>query len=258
MRRIAPACGLLFAAFLGAQANAPAAIACVGACTSAEIAHADAMTLLDAVLQARCKPDASLEAVVLVRFNVDLLVMRTDVKAMIKTGKTTDNYCLNAGDILFVPRREEVKDKDIVDVALQAIAASKLDASRRAQIAGYRLLHGRNVEAQQQLAMQLGQMGKEAAAAVPDLVKAMAFDPLVAREAATALGMIGPAAKEAVPALQALAAAKDVQLRARCGGAAADRGGAHRGEGRPLRFTTESPSTRPKECTCRGSSDPAD
>ena len=65
-------------------------------------------------------------------------------------------------------------------------------------------------------AIAIGHFGEDSAAAVPDLVQATS-DPIgaVVREAITALGMIGPAAKDAIPTLEALTEHEDPQPAAR-------------------------------------------
>jgi hypothetical protein len=213
---------VLFAAGLAAQQQEKApVIFLLGATRSAECALTKDLTVFEVMARGGWQPAGDLSIVVLVRFADGVLrVTRVDIRKMITTGRIEENFVVHDGDLLFVQKRDEGKDKDVVDVALLAVvAARKLEASQRALIAGYRLLHGAKVEAQLRLAMQLGQLGKDAAAAVPDLVKALALDARVAREAVTALGMIGPAAKEAVPALRDLAQSKDEQLRVRAAAA---------------------------------------
>lgn len=224
---------LLLASTLAAQEKAPA-IVLLGETRSAECALTKDLTVFEVMARGGWQPAADISNVVMVRFTDGaLLVMRVDIRKMITTGRMEENLVVRDGDIVFVPKRDEAKDKDIVDVALLAVvAARKLETSQRALIAGYRLLHGAKVEAQVQLAMQLGQMGKGAAAAVPDLLKALALDARVAREAVTALGMIGPAAKDTVPALRELAHSKDEQLRVRAAAALRQIDVGEKGKGR--------------------------
>lgn len=216
------AASMLAALALAAAAQEPETppITCLGACAVETMPHSEDLTVFEAVSRAKCEEGAELADVVMLRFAAgELLVMRVDVRRMMATGVMKTNFVLRPGDILYLPRRAELKRRNAIDCALLAVAAAKHDRGRMAQILGYRLVHTAVVEAQQQLAMQLGQIGAEAAPAVPQLLAALAFDALAAREAATALGMIGPAAKAAVPALRALATAKDVQLRARAAAA---------------------------------------
>ena len=64
--------------------------------------------------------------------------------------------------------------------------------------------------------MELGRHGPQAAVAVPALVKGLEDKSLpVAREAVTALGMIGPSAKDAIPAMEKLVGHEDKQIRER-------------------------------------------
>jgi len=75
-------------------------------------------------------------------------------------------------------------------------------------------LTNRNAEVRRIAAEALGQLGPEARAAVPDLVRALA-DPeiLVRRASARALGQIGPEARAAVPDLVRALADKDSYVR---------------------------------------------
>jgi HEAT repeat protein len=66
-----------------------------------------------------------------------------------------------------------------------------------------RALEDENLRVRQTAAVALGQIGPEAAPAVPALVKTLAHsDDVLRRQAAAALGRIGPAAREALPALR--------------------------------------------------------
>lgn len=80
----------------------------------------------------------------------------------------------------------------------------------------YRLLHAAEVELRLESARALGARGAEAERAVPSLVAALAdTNVLVLREVITALGLIGPAATDALPVLEPLAEDNDQQTRAR-------------------------------------------
>ena len=65
-------------------------------------------------------------------------------------------------------------------------------------------------------ALAIGAPGKAAVQAVPQLVTVLERSKgRVAEDVITALGMIGPAAKKALPALQRLASHKEAGVRAR-------------------------------------------
>ncbi len=212
---------LLLATSLTAQGPAEGPIQLIGAWNTAQIESTAEMTVFTLATAAGWNKDADLSRVVLTRFGGGtFLVVTVDLRHMILTGDMRRNVRLNADDILWLPRKEEATGEDPVDAALQALAAGcEVDARHRALIVGHRMRHSTKLEAQVQSAMQLGQMGKEAVLAVPDLEKALALDVRVAREAVTALGMIGAPARQAVPALRELAPAKDLQLRVRAAAA---------------------------------------
>ena len=61
-------------------------------------------------------------------------------------------------------------------------------------------------------ALTIGSLGEAAATVVPHLIEALGQDPFVAREVVVALGMIGPAAKDAIAALEKLTEHEDPQM----------------------------------------------
>ena len=76
----------------------------------------------------------------------------------------------------------------------------------------HQLLHG-GLEERRRAAMALGRRGADAKHAVPTLIRALQDEePLVIREVITALSMIGPAAKDAIPALEKLIDHQDKQI----------------------------------------------
>lgn len=84
----------------------------------------------------------------------------------------------------------------------------------------FRLARAREAAARLAAAVALGELGEKSRDAVPALVVATA-DPSgeVAREAITALGMIGPGAADAILTLQALAGSDDEPMRRRAAAA---------------------------------------
>jgi hypothetical protein len=83
------------------------------------------------------------------------------------------------------------------------------------------LIYHFDVDVRLQAAMQMGQTpGSDPATSVAALQLALTDGSVhVRREAVTALGMIGPAAVDALPALQTLATDPDVQIRGRAAAA---------------------------------------
>jgi len=216
----------LFASTVRAQVTEPPTIAILGHVENGRVAWRKDMTLLELVLDARPRPDAAMTAVTLLRTTgLDVLVLDVDVREMLRTGNTTANVVIREGDLLVVPTKELVaagKEKgDAVPALLAAIDESTLVAAQRARILGWRLETGKDGRQRQQIVAELGKLGRDAADAVPQLVHALASEPLVAREAATALGMIGAPAKPALPAITRLFEHTDKPLRERA--RAADR-----------------------------------
>ena len=76
----------------------------------------------------------------------------------------------------------------------------------------YRLIHHPVTLIRRESARALGGFGSQSGGFVEDLVKAIQDSAPVAREAITALGMIGPAAKDAIPTLEKLTEHADPQI----------------------------------------------
>ncbi|MEO6596602.1 MAG: HEAT repeat domain-containing protein [Planctomycetota bacterium] len=218
--RIAVAvCGLLAvgggAGLRGQQATASV----LGDVENARVAVTAESTLLDAFFAAKARR-AALEHVVLLRFGgEELLALDIDLLTMLKTGVTTGNVLVKAGDVLVIQNKQGWQgartETAIIDLALDLAMRTELPSSSRAQLLGWRLRNGSDVRRRQEVAMELGQLGAEAAPALQSLIAALAGELAVAREAATAIGMIGAGARSAIPALEKLATHADVQLRER-------------------------------------------
>jgi HEAT repeat protein len=86
--------------------------------------------------------------------------------------------------------------------AAAILAAIRPGATLRVLV---RLLGHENADIRREAAWALGTIGPRSADAVPDLIAALGDkDPLVVPQAAWALGQIGPRAKDALPALEKL------------------------------------------------------
>ena len=81
---------------------------------------------------------------------------------------------------------------------------------------GWRVQHGASATERAQAALRLGSFGKASADQVPELIAALGDEtPRVVWEVITALGMIGPSAKSAIPKLKKLSEAKDKAIAVR-------------------------------------------
>jgi hypothetical protein len=226
--QVTPVCGSLALSVillspLAAQETAkktPGAITVLGEIENAMVPTVDNMTLLDVVVAAKVAKQGDLEQVVLVRFGGDqLLALCVDVRAIVKTGDTKNNVLVRDGDIVVVPKKGSMRDAKtafaVLDRAMNLLVDKGLTAARRAEILGWRLGNDPDVRVRQVAASELGKLGADAASAVGPLMAALTKEPVVAREAVTALGMIGVGAKAALPALQGLGSHEDVHLRER-------------------------------------------
>lgn len=216
---------LLVASAVRAQADPPT-VGLLGCVEKGRIPWQKDMTLLDVVLAAKPQAGASLATILLLRGSGrEVLAVEIDVGEIVGTGLTHANLQINAGDLIVVPTEAQSKaakdDGGAAQAVLATIEESKLSFSERVLILGWRLQMAKDVAARQQIVAELGKLGAHAAGAVPCLVNALEGALPVAREAATALGMIGAPAKLALPALDKLVDAADVGLRARARAAAA-------------------------------------
>jgi hypothetical protein len=194
-------------------------VAVHGEAAEQRVAFGKPTTVLEAMSRARTTTLADLEQVVIVRLGpTALLTVVVDVRAMILTGNTTRNALLQHGDVLFVPRARRParrSDADVVDEALDAILAANATEGAKAVIWAHRLTHHADPDARALAALEVGKLGSAAAPVVAQLVQALEQDRRVAREAIVALGMIGPDAAAAIPALQKLTGHEDRQIRER-------------------------------------------
>ena len=155
-------------------------------------------TLLEALSRIELTDAADLRAVILVRRDPAPVVVEVDLRRMILTGNTINNVVLRAGDLLWVPERGRQQNPRERSDVLEAIVFVD------------RLTHDPDPIRRAMAALAIGALGE--AAVVPHLEQALGQDPFVAREVVTALGMIGPAAKETIPALEKLAEHDDRQI----------------------------------------------
>src|SRR5262249_45413669 len=141
-----------------------------------------------------------------------------DVQAMILTGLTATNLQLLPGDVIYLPPRPAAGPPptrdELLDAARRALLASAIAGERQAWLQREVLVHAGDRVARHQAALDLAQ-SSERALAVRLLVGALECEPAIAREAVTALGTMGAAAKAALPALELLRDHRDADLRAR-------------------------------------------
>jgi hypothetical protein len=209
------AAAVLFAGALAAQAP----VFVVGEAAATTVPCAAYENLLGAIGKADPKPDAALDSVVLLRLRErDSLAVVVDVGAMVRTGRGARNLQLMPGDVIYVPPRHAAAPRptpdELVDAARRALLASAIADERRAWLQRDMLVHTGDRVARHQAALDLAH-SSERELAVRLLVSALDCDASIAREAATALGTMGAAAKAALPVLERLRDHRDADLRAR-------------------------------------------
>jgi hypothetical protein len=226
-------CGLFSGAAAGAQGAAPrppaprsaplpqSAVTVLGEVDVHRVPLGPDATVLDGVVAAKARQGAALDALVLVRgVGVEQLVVRVDVRKMLLRGDTTANVLLRDGDLLVVPSAAlaaaTTSELEVVDAVGQATAPERWPTGQRARFAALRLLVEKDPVHRQQLVVELAELAADGAGAVAPLVSALGGDPVLARDAAVALGMLGAAAAPALPELRQQAASRDPQLAARC------------------------------------------
>lgn len=202
-----------------APAAAPPAVTVLGEAEVGSLPLGEPMTVFDAFFAAKVRATAHREGLVLVRCAPDgVLTLRIDMMRMIKTGDTKQNVLLRDGDLLFVPNRAMAAkgEIEVVDAMRREAPADALSAAARARLAAWRLLVEKDAPRRQALVEEFGAYAEHAAAVVAPLAAALAGDAAIARDAATALGMVGASAAPALPELRRHAEGKDAQLAARC------------------------------------------
>jgi len=207
------AAAALFAGALAAQAP----VFVVGEAETTSRPCAADETLLRAIAGAAVKPTAALDSVVVLRLDErDSIAVVVDVRAMILTGNTAKNIAMLPGDVIHLPPQPSapLTRDELLDAARRALLASAIAGERRAWLQREVLMHTGDRVARHQAALDLAQ-GSDRALAVRLLAGALECEPTIAREAATALGTMGAAAKAALPALRQLREHRDADLRAR-------------------------------------------
>jgi hypothetical protein len=209
------------AAALAAQAKEAVAVTVLGEVGVHRVEQAAPMTLLDACIAAQASRAAEMRALVVVRCSEHgTLLLRVDMRAMLTTGRTDQNLVLQNGDVLLVPSKAlgaaKLTDLAVVDAVVQAAAPERLPGGARASLVAWRLLGEPDATKRQAQLLELGKLGEHGVAIVAPLTKALGGDAAIARDAATALGMLGAAAAPALGELQRGVASADTQFAARC------------------------------------------
>lgn len=214
------AAGLVFGLPVAAQEVERPSVAVIGQAARGAIPWRKKLTVLDAVLLARPRPDADLESVAVLRTaGLAVHVLEVDVRSMLRRGDTATNVVLQPGDLVVVPvttgREDGMRIDRRVFEELAVVDDSGLAPGRRVRLLAWRLETDVDSARRQRIVAELGLLGEQAAPAVPHLVRALGAEPRIAAEAATSLGLIGAPARVALPKLKRLQGSDDRQLRAR-------------------------------------------
>jgi len=210
-----------FGAVILAQEAPP--ITLLGEVNAATMVCPDDLTLLACVAAAKTA-SSDFEHVVLLRgFSPQQLIVAVDIKDMIRTGRTHNNVRVRPGDVLFLPKQPAAgaapwTEASALAAARRAVAIALLPAmlteslppDARAWMCAQILEYTDDRVLRQQCALALANGGDAAR-----LAAALTGSRAAAREAATALGTMGPRAAAALPALRALSAVDDADLHAR-------------------------------------------
>lgn len=208
------------AILLTLTAVAPAAgqVRVMGEIESAPVSAGEG-TLLEVLSGTKLALTADLAHVVVLRVCGDgpALAVNVDVRAMLTRGDTTHNVALHTGDAVFVPSGRATSDGDrgAIDAAIDALAADG-DEQDRASVLCLRALHAKQAAARVLAVRELCEVDPDHRCVLPTLRDAIADrDVTVVREAVTALGVLGPRARDAADALRELCDHEDAQVRAR-------------------------------------------
>ena len=178
-------------------------------------------TVIDVVVASKPLREADMTAIVVVRCSADgVLCLQINVRNMLLTGKTTDNVQLRDGDLLLFPNARIVASAknglDLIDSVVRDAKAEHWPSAQRARFAAWRLLSEPDAGRRHDYVSEFGKLAADGAVALAPLTQALGGDVTLARDAATALGMLGAAARPALPELKKHAEGPDAQLAARC------------------------------------------
>lgn len=214
----------LIAGALSAQGQVPpdgrGRVFVVGEATVTSVPCSEEMTLSRVLAVARPKATAALESVALLRMDDrGCGIAVVDAAEVMREGSKAWDCAVNAGDVLYLPKQPGPRDKPWTTVALREAALAPMLASgvgdpRRAWLQTQLLMHSTDRAVRQQMALDLAH-GPDPRLGVQQLVSVLDLDPSIAREAVTALGTMGGAAKAALPELERLREHPDLQLRTR-------------------------------------------
>jgi hypothetical protein len=199
----------------------PPAVALLGEVDVHQLALGEVSTVFEAYFAAKPRRTAAIDALLLVRCGEGgVLTLRIDVLKMIKTGDNTANVQLRDGDLLLLSTKVMAaaarSDVELIDAVVREAAVEHWSVSQRARFAAWRLLSEKDAVRRHDLVMNFGKLAADGAVAVPSLAAALGGDVAIARDAATALGLVGAAAAAALPELRKHAEGKDAQLRECC------------------------------------------
>lgn len=214
------AVSLVLSSLVTAQKARVVTVDVLGEVSKNQVTAKRGLTVLEAVIMSRPKPDAAMDLVVILRTaGLDVLVLEVDVGAMLRAGDTKTNVVLETGDIVAIPAKDAQHERQRrhrrLFSVLAAVDDSKLDTARRIRLLAWRLEMDHDAKRCLRVIAELGLLGEKATAAVPHLHKALDGKPRIAGEAATTPGMIGVSAKPALPALSLLSTHEEPALRAR-------------------------------------------